>query len=107
MLINYGFDISIQVPQPTPLVTLLDIRDSRRGDVESEGAFVTNPDVPVTSYRDQFGNHCRRMVAPAGTFRFSLGGTVRDSGRPDMIAPELQEIPVPELPADVLVYLLG
>lgn len=107
MLINYGFDISFTVPQSTPLITLLDIRDGRRGDIVSEGAFVTAPDVPVSIYRDQFGNMCRRLVAPQGEFRFTLGGTIRDTGEPDPVDESLPEIPIPELPDDVLVYLLG
>lgn len=107
MLINYGFDISITVPQPTPLITLLDIRDERRGDIDHEAAFLTVPAVQVKSYRDQFGNHCRRMVAPKGEFRFTLNGTIRDSGRPDPVDESLRELPIHELPDDVLVYLLG
>jgi transglutaminase-like putative cysteine protease len=107
MLINYGFDISITVPQPTPLITILDIRDGRRDDVVSEGAFVTTPEVPVATYSDQFSNRCRRMVAPKGEFSFTLGGKIRDSGDPDPIDESLAEMPIPELPDDVLVYLLG
>ena len=107
MLISYGFDISITVPQPTPLITLLDIRDNRRSDLRWEGAFVTRPDLPVRVYRDVFGNVCRRMVAPEGTFSFTLGGTISDSGLTDFVDPTLAEVPIPKLPDDVLVYLLG
>lgn len=107
MLINYGFDITFTVPQTTPLITLLDVRDCRRGDVHSEGPFLTNPQVPVWLYRDQFGNLCRRMVAPMGTFNMTLGGTIQDSGQPDPVDDSLAEVPIPELPDDVLVYLLG
>lgn len=107
MLISYGFDISIFVPQPTPLITLLDIGDGRRGDIVSESELATFPTVPITTHRDQFGNLCRRMVAPQGLFSFSLGGTIRDSGLLDAQDPTVGEMPVADLPADVLVYLLG
>jgi transglutaminase-like putative cysteine protease len=107
MLIRYGFDISITVQQPTPLITLLDVCDERRGDVVHETSLGTMPSVPITSYRDQFGNLCRRMVAPKGTFRLGREGTVRDSGAPDLVDRSLPEVPVPELPPEVLVYLLG
>ncbi len=60
MRINYGFDIGITVPQVTPLITLLDIHDSRRAEIITEQPFLTRPDVPTSTYRDQFGNTCRR-----------------------------------------------
>lgn len=107
MLIKYGFGIAITVPQPTPLITLLDVRDQRRPDIVEESAFITTPDVPQSMYRDQFGNMCRRMIAPAGEFAITMGGTIRDSGAPDLVDRTLCEVPVAELPDDVLVYLLG
>jgi transglutaminase-like putative cysteine protease len=107
MLINYGFDIAIHVPQPTPIITLLDITDARRTDVLSESAFMTTPEVPNSFYRDQFNNRCRRMVAPPGDFRFTLNGTIRDWGDHDFIDTSLAEVPIPDLPDDVIVYLLG
>jgi transglutaminase-like putative cysteine protease len=107
MLIRYGFDVGITLPQPTPLITLLDIHDSRRGDIQSEMPFVTRPGVTVSTYRDLFGNSCRRMVAPAGSFSLSLDGTIADSGAADAVEPHLNEVPIPQLPDDVLVYLLG
>lgn len=107
MLINYGFDISITISQSTPLVTLLDIRDERRGDIIDESPLITAPEVAASTYRDQFGNICRRLVAPAGDFQITRSGTIRDSGETDFIDESLAEIPVPDLPDDVLVYLLG
>ena len=107
MLIKYGFGIAITVPQATPLITLLDVRDHRRPDVIDESDFVTTPAVPVSIYRDQFGNICRRMIAPPGEFTITLGGTIQDSGDTDIVDPTLGEVPVADLPDDVLVYLLG
>jgi transglutaminase-like putative cysteine protease len=107
MLINYGFDITITVPQATPVITILDVHDSRRTDLLTEGPFVTRPEVPVKVYRDLFGNICRRMVAPQGTFGFTLNGTIRDSGEPDLVDESLLEVPIANLPDDALVYLLG
>lgn len=107
MLINYGFDITITVPQATPVITLLDVHDSRRSDIKMEGPFSTRPEVPVKVYRDLFGNICRRMVIPQGTFRFTLDGTIRDSGEPDAVDESLVEVPIAGLPDDALVYLLG
>jgi transglutaminase-like putative cysteine protease len=107
MLIKYGFDITISVAQPTPFITLLDVHDSRRRDIVREGAFMTRPEVPVKVYRDIFGNICRRAVAPAGEFNFTLDGTIRDTGKADFADTSLEEVPIPALPDEVLVYLLG
>lgn len=107
MLITYGFDIAITVAQPTPLIALLDVRDERQGDIREESAFTTLPEVPVKTFRDQFGNRCRRMIAPPGLFRMTLNGTTADSGAREPVEPERRETAVSELPDEVLVYLLG
>lgn len=107
MLINFGFDISITVSQPTPIVTLLDVADDRLADITRETDLVVSPQVPVTSYRDQFGNLCRRMTAAPGVFRIKRDGVIRDAGAPDFADRSLKEIAVQDLPSDVLVYLLG
>lgn len=107
MLIRYGFDISITVDKPTPLLALLDVHDCRRGDVDAESAFRTSPTVPVSIYRDLYGNVCRRMVAPAGSFRITQDGTIRDTGFAEAADLDLPEVPVNELPDEVLLFLLG
>jgi transglutaminase-like putative cysteine protease len=68
---------------------------------------VTTPPVPTTTYRDLFGNVCRRFVAPAGDFSIWGDGTVEDSGALDPVHWEAVEIPVAALPDDCLVYLMG
>jgi transglutaminase-like putative cysteine protease len=107
MIIRYGFNIEISVAQTTPLITLLDVHDSRRAEIIRESPFLTRPDVPVSQYRDHFGNICRRMVAPAGQFSLALEGTIADSGESDFVDLSLPEVPIAQLPDDVLVYLLG
>ena len=113
MLIRYGFDITIGCSQPTPVVTLLTVRDERteadrlyRPHREADG-FHTIPDVPTTTYRDGFGNTCRRFVAPVGDLQLWGDGTVGDSGLHDPVDAGARETPVAELPDDCLVYTLG
>jgi transglutaminase-like putative cysteine protease len=107
MRIRYGFDIKISVTQPTPLISLLDIHDDRRGDIVRESVFTATPPVMVSSYIDQFGNRCRRLVAPQGDFSLALDGLINDTGKLDAIDPNAPELPVKDLPDDVIVYLLG
>src|SRR5258706_6691923 len=65
------------------------------------------PPVPLTAYRDSFGNWCSRIVAPAGQLRLSTDALVRDSGLPDVIHPQARQTPVEELPDDTLPFPLG
>jgi transglutaminase-like putative cysteine protease len=107
LLIRYGYDITVNCLQPTPMVCVLSIHEERAADLRAPEQVVTTPDVPTTTYRDLFGNLCRRFVAPAGDFSIWGDGTVEDSGLPDPVIPEAAEIPVPDLPDDTLVYLMG
>jgi transglutaminase-like putative cysteine protease len=68
---------------------------------------VAIPSVPVTSYRDLFGNWCSRLVAPAGRFVLSTDALVNDSGAADVAAPWATQTPVEMLPDSTLLYLLG
>jgi transglutaminase-like putative cysteine protease len=67
----------------------------------------TDPYVPVSTYRDGFGNLCSRIVAPAGRIRIQSSGLVRDTGLLDVVVPYAQQHSVQDLPEDTLVYLLG
>jgi len=108
MLIRFGYELRVAVTQPTPFVCLLDVHPERRGDIRSEYPFSIRPhSVPVARYVDGFGNICRRFVAPVGETTMRGDGIIFDPGAPDAVAPSASEIPVAELPHDVLVYLLG
>jgi len=92
---------------PTPMVLVLSIHYSRASDIVIPDHLVTSPSVPVTAYRDVFGNWCSRLVAPAGEIRLSADALVRDSGLPDEIAPHARQHAVEDLPDDTLQFLLG
>jgi transglutaminase-like putative cysteine protease len=94
-------------PAPTPMILTLNIHHSRAADLLRPDLLLTHPAVPVTAYHDLFGNWCSRIVAPAGQFTLSTTALVRDSGAPDAFAPDARQVPVENLPASVLVYLLG
>ncbi len=107
MLIRYGYDITVTCPQDTPMICMMSVRDERRDDMRSQGGIMTEPAVPVRAYRDMFGNTCRRFVAPAGTFRLREDSTIMASGLADPVLAQAVEVPVAELPDEVVVYLLG
>ena len=102
-----GCKLRYRLAQPTPLIAMLSVHYSRFGDLERGDYLVTEPSVPLESYRDGFGNWCTRMVAPEGDFTLSTDGIFRDSGLPDPYAPEATQHAVQDLPFETLVYLLG
>jgi transglutaminase-like putative cysteine protease len=89
------------------MILALNIHYSRAADLVRPDLLMTRPAVPVASYRDLFGNWCSRVVAPQGDFTISADALVHDSGAPDLVALDAQQIPVEELPESTLVYLLG
>jgi transglutaminase-like putative cysteine protease len=99
--------MTYQCPQPTPMILALNVHYSRAADLVRPDHLVTRPSVPVTAYRDLFGNWCSRIVAPPGAFTISADAVINDEGQPDVVAPNAAQIPVEYLPDSALVYLLG
>ena len=107
MLIKIGFDIAFTAPQPTPIVVMLSVHPSRVADLVEPEFIVCDPPAPIHYYHDSFGNFCGRLVIPKGRLVLSNRATVRDSGLPDAVVPDAQQIPVENLPDDVILFLLA
>ncbi|HTV69631.1 MAG TPA: transglutaminase family protein [Rhizobiaceae bacterium] len=107
MHIRVGYEIAIECPKPTPVVSLLEIHEDHVADIKRQTRFLTSPSVPTRVYRDRYGNSCRRMMAPEGPFRILYDAVVEASGLPDEVNTLARETPVEDLPDDVLGYLLG
>jgi transglutaminase-like putative cysteine protease len=107
MLIKIGFDIAYTAPQPTPMVVMLSIHPSRVADLLAPENIVCDPPTPLHYYHDSFGNWCGRLVLPQGRLLLSNRATVRDSGLPDVVMPHAQQIPVENLPDEVILFLLA
>lgn len=106
MNIQFGFDISYELPNPTPLVLMLHLRPELAPRLCEPEVLRINPNVPREEFIDAFGNRCTRLTAPAGLFEVQLDSTIEDSGLPSPIFLDAREHPVAELPAAVLPYLL-
>jgi len=107
MRIRTGFEITYDCPQPVPMLLMLSVHPSRRGDLETPEWLRTDPVVDVRQYIDGFGNNCSRVLAPAGRFVMSSDFVIRDSGLPDDYAPDAIQIAVHNLPDEVLTFLRG
>jgi transglutaminase-like putative cysteine protease len=107
MQIRVGYEISYLCPQRTPMILMVHVHYSRAGDIVVPDQLHTDPFVPVTAHRDQFGNWCSRIEAPEGRIRLSSTAVVRDSGERDVQVPWAQQHEVKDLPEETLVFLLG
>ncbi len=105
--IRVGYELVYECPQPTPMLLLLNLHYSRASDILIPDHIVTSPSVPITAYRDGFGNWCSRILAPAGEIRISTDALVKDSGLVDPVNIYARQHEVCDLPTDTLVYLLG
>src|ERR1044072_9794032 len=107
MEIKVGFEISYAAVQPTPMVIMLSIHPSRYADIVGTELIVAEPNVGIGFYRDSFGNVCGRLVAPAGGGTLRGDALVRGSGLPDVVMPTAQQIPIDQLPDEVMQYVMS
>jgi transglutaminase-like putative cysteine protease len=105
--IRAGYDIAFQCFQDTPMTLMLSIEPAREKDLLSEHHIQFSPNLTPRNYVDMFGNTCTRIIAPPGLIEIRNDFLISDSGMPDEVAPDAQQIEVGDLPDDVLVYLLG
>ena len=107
MQIRVGYELVYECPQPTPMILMLNIHYTRVSDLLIADHIITGPPTPITAYRDGFGNWCSRIVAPPGDIRISTDALVNDSGLPDLVDGGAPQHAVEDLPAEILVFLLG
>lgn len=107
MLIRLGFDIQFEIPAPVAMIALYHVHPSRRADLREPDEPHINPAVAITEYEDSFGNVCTRFVAPPGNLRLHHTTLIEDSGEPDAVNTDAQQLPVEDLPPEVLRYLLA
>lgn len=105
--IQVGYELSYYCVQPTPLLLMLNTHYSHAGEIVRPDLLVVSPSVPISSYRDGFGNWCSRLEAPAGHTQISTSAIVRSSGIPERPDTSARQHPVWELPAETLVFLLA
>jgi transglutaminase-like putative cysteine protease len=107
MIIRIGYDIQFSVSTDTPIVTLLNVHPSRDVDLIEPDVVRTEPQTPTEVFIDHFGNRGARILARAGKVRFHNNTLIHDSGLPDEQGLNAPEVPVQQLPATVLPYLMS
>ena len=107
MQIKAGYELNYECPQPTPMILMLNIHFSRASDLLVPDHLVTSPMVPVTAFRDIFGNWCNRIVAPEGYLKLTANAVVRDTGHTDPVCHDARQHAVQDLPDEALMFLLA
>ncbi len=107
MLIRAGYDISFTSEQRVPVLALLSVHPSRNKDLRTAQRIFTQPDVPLYDYVDSFGNVCTRLTMPAGGITISCGFVIEDPFEPDPVVPGARQLPLEELPDEVMLFLLS
>ena len=92
------------VAQATPMTFMLRPRSNPNQRITRE-EYRLSPSVEISEVPDALGNLCQRLVAPAGEFELftSVEVVVKKESQDPNIG---SFVPVPDLPHDVLVYLL-
>ncbi len=107
MRVRVGYELLYDCPQPTPMMLLLNVHHSRFSDILVPDHLMTEPALPLETYRDGFGNWCTRLVLLSGHTRLTSNSIIKCSDEPDEIVASAKQIPVEQLPAESLVFLLG
>ena len=64
MKIRIGYDIAYDCPQPTPMILMLNVHYSRVADLVLPDHLLTDPALPISGYRDVYGNWCTHSQPP-------------------------------------------
>ena len=105
MIQRIGYDIQFDIPFPAAMVTLLNVHPTRVADLGAPDILHIEPWTQIESYIDSFGNFCNRFVAQPGPLRLSNSTLIHDSGMADQVNLNARELPVQEMPHEVLQYL--
>jgi transglutaminase-like putative cysteine protease len=89
------------------MMAMLSIHPSRNKDLQTPHRVLATPDVPIYDYTDSYGNICSRVSVPVGGITLAADFIIEDTGLPDTPAPQAPQLPVEDLPDDILVFLLG
>jgi len=107
MQIRIGYEIVYHCSQHTPMILTLNVHSSQAAFLVTPDQIMTNPRLPLSAYRDLYGNWITRLLLPPGETLISNDAIIDDDGEPDKIRPEAQQFAVQTLPQETLLYLLG
>ena len=104
--LRVGCEFAYDTTWPSPAVMLVQPhRDAPHRVLRS--TWQTDPELATHLYHDQFDNLCQRFVLPVGAARLRYDAVVEVASDPDEVDRSAAQVPVEQLPDDVLVYTLA
>jgi transglutaminase-like putative cysteine protease len=103
--IRYGFDVALDLAQPTTILTMMDVHSEVRRGVAEETELEFAPPMPTERFVDDSGNIVRRLSAPAGTVSLRLQGVFRSDGWEDEVDTDAEAVASPNVPQETLPFL--
>ncbi len=74
MHIRHGFDIALDLAQPTAILTMMNVHSDCRLAIMGETEFELSPAIPATGFIDHDGNVVRQLSAQGGALSLLLEG---------------------------------
>jgi transglutaminase-like putative cysteine protease len=105
LTIHVGCTFDYQTQDDVPAVCIVRPAGSDHARLLGE-TWITTPPVAYHDYVDLFGNVCRRLTLPAGRASLSYDARVVTSSAADPADFSARQMPVQDLPDDVLAYTL-
>jgi transglutaminase-like putative cysteine protease len=107
MHLRLGYTIELNISKPMAVVAILNVHPSRVKDLLEPDEVQIFPEVQSEAFVDGFGNRCVRFQARAGDLRLSNSTLIEDTGDPDPIPVDARQLPIEQLPPDVVQFLLA
>lgn len=105
MRIRVGCEFSYDVTWPTPTVLLVQPHPHAAHTIVRD-EWKLLPSLPMHAYLDSYGNLCQRVLLPLGQNVLTYDALVEVPDTWDEVAPDAPQLPVEDLPDDVLLYTL-
>jgi transglutaminase-like putative cysteine protease len=105
MLIRIGYEIVIESKADTVLILALSPHSSFDGRIIGSGSVMTDPELPLRTFLDTFGNRLTRLKAPAGPLMLWSDCIVEVDGLPDVFDWNAMQHDVDDLPPETLQFL--
>jgi len=105
MHIRYGYDIALELAQPSTILAMADVHSDFRGRIVEETELQVSPAIAAERFVDDNGNIVRRLSAPAGPVSLRLQGVFRSDGRDDEVAANAEACGASDLPFHTLPFL--
>ena len=105
MFIRAGYEIVIESKADTVLILALSPHSSFDGRIIGSAAVQADPELPLQTFLDTFGNRLTRLRAPAGRLTLWSDCIVEVDGKPDVFDWTAQQHDVGDLPPETLQFL--